>query len=101
MNPISVLHNAARHYCGEQAAQAHREYADLIAAGRERSMIRAGSWSHTDEASGTMNWMVYASHESSITFGGSWLIEGMRRCLPLFDKYLYRGWDLAAYESQG
>jgi len=44
-----------------------------------------------------MAWMVYASHESSITFGGLWLAEGMRGFLPLFQRYLYRGWDLAAY----
>lgn len=52
-----------------------------------------GSWT-----SGAMEWMVYASHESSLTFGSRWLIEGMRRCLPLFDRYLYRGWDLARYD---
>ncbi len=45
-----------------------------------------------------MTWMVYASHESSITFGNTWLIDGMRSFLPLFDRYSYRGWDLAAYD---
>jgi hypothetical protein len=44
-----------------------------------------------------MAWMVYASHESSITFGGHWLIECMRAALPAWNNYLYRGWDLAAY----
>jgi hypothetical protein len=48
--------------------------------------------------SGEMGWMIYASHESSITFGSPWLIDGMRRCLPSFDGYLYRGWDLTVYE---
>lgn len=44
-----------------------------------------------------MEWMVYASHESSITFGGAWLAGTMRAALREFDRYLYRGWDLAAY----
>jgi hypothetical protein len=51
-----------------------------------------GFWTPAD-----MGWMVYASHESSITFGGEWLVAGMRRCLPLLDQYIYRGWDPAAY----
>lgn len=53
-----------------------------------------GFWVPTD-----LEWMIYASHEASITFGGPWLIEGMRRCLPLFDRYLYRGWDPAGYPA--
>jgi hypothetical protein len=51
-----------------------------------------GFWTPAD-----MTWMVYASHESSITVGGDWLIAGMRRALRQFDDYIYRGWDLAAY----
>jgi hypothetical protein len=51
-----------------------------------------GFWSSAD-----MSWMVYASHESSITFGASWLIEHMRASLPSFDRYRYRGWDLSQY----
>lgn len=47
--------------------------------------------------SGDMSWMVYASHESSITFDGP-LAAAMRPFLPEFDRYLYRGWNLAAYE---
>jgi hypothetical protein len=49
--------------------------------------------------SGDMAWMVYASHEASITFGGTWLIERMREAVPKWDLYLYRGWDLAAYRA--
>ncbi len=44
-------------------------------------------------------WIVYASHESSITFGGSMLIEAMRSFLPSFDRYLYKGPFLEAYEG--
>lgn len=46
---------------------------------------------------GSIEWLVYASHESSITFGGPWLIERMRRVFPEFDRYLYKGWDASAY----
>jgi len=47
--------------------------------------------------SGDLDWLVYASHESSITFGSNWLVEGMKRLLPDFEKYIYKGWDLALY----
>ena len=47
---------------------------------------------------GDMDWMVYASHEASISFGGDWLVDVMRAHLPQFDRYLYRGWDSALYE---
>ena len=51
--------------------------------------------------SGTMDWMVDASHESSITFGGRWLIEAMKAYLQEYDRYIYKGWDLSRYESEG
>lgn len=44
-----------------------------------------------------LTWMVYASHESSITFGGDKLIDAMRARLSGFERYLYRGWDLKLY----
>jgi hypothetical protein len=46
---------------------------------------------------GDLSWLVYASHESSITFGGAWLVERMRSALPNFCRYIYKGWDIAAY----
>lgn len=49
---------------------------------------------------GAMDWMVYASHESSITFGGDWLVDAMKLSLPSFDRYIYRGWDLSAYSLE-
>ena len=52
-----------------------------------------GFWTDRD-----MAWMVYASHESSITFGGAWLIARMRACLPGFERFQYRGWDLSLYD---
>jgi len=51
-----------------------------------------GFWS-----SGDFAWLVYASHESSITFGGLWLIEAMKAALPQFDRYIYKGWDEKMY----
>ncbi|MGD0091760.1 MAG: hypothetical protein ABSE73_17735 [Planctomycetota bacterium] len=51
-----------------------------------------GFWTVDD-----MGWMVYASHEASITFGGSWLIQHMRASLPEFDRYIYRERDIKAY----
>jgi hypothetical protein len=47
-----------------------------------------------------MDWMVYASHEDSITIGGSWPIEAMKARLPAFERYRYRGWDLSAYPEE-
>jgi hypothetical protein len=51
-----------------------------------------GFWTGDD-----FGWMVYASHESSITFGSAWLVEKMRTVIPEFERYIYKGWDLAAY----
>ncbi len=51
-----------------------------------------GFWTSHD-----LDWPVYASHESSITFGSHWLVEKMRAALPEFDRYIYKGWDRAAY----
>jgi len=51
-----------------------------------------GFWTQPD-----MSWMVQASHESSITFGGEWLLQAMKAALPEFDRYIYRGWDDTLY----
>ena len=51
-----------------------------------------GFWTGSD-----FGWLVYASHESSITFGSDWLVKKMRAALPDFDRYIYKGWDRAAY----
>jgi hypothetical protein len=45
-----------------------------------------------------LDWLVYTSHEASITFGGNWLIDRMRSFLPDFEKYNYKGWDLDMYK---
>lgn len=46
---------------------------------------------------GAYDWLVYASHEASITFGSPWLVAKMREILPEFNRYIYKGWDLEAY----
>jgi hypothetical protein len=40
-----------------------------------------------------LDWMIYASHESSITFGGDRLIQAIRTSTDDIEKYLYRGWE--------
>lgn len=52
-----------------------------------------GFWTSHD-----LGWLVYASHESSITFGSRWLIDTMCSALPAFEKYIYKGWDRRDYE---
>ena len=47
--------------------------------------------------SGDLSWMVYVSHESSITFGGLPLIDLLRPRLAGFERFLYRGWDPELY----
>lgn len=37
------------------------------------------------------DWLVYASHESSITFGSPWLVARMSEILPEFNRYIYKG----------
>jgi hypothetical protein len=51
-----------------------------------------GFWTSPD-----MEWLVYASHEASITFGSSWLVEAMRTFLPEFQRFIYKGYELSAY----
>lgn len=40
-----------------------------------------------------LDWMIYASHEASIVFGGGWLVDALRARVPDLDRYTYRGWD--------
>jgi hypothetical protein len=41
--------------------------------------------------SSTLDWLVYASHESSITIAGEWLVQSFRQRFPLCDGFGYRG----------
>jgi hypothetical protein len=40
-----------------------------------------------------LDWMIYASHESSITFGGDWLIQAVRNSTTNIEKYVHLGWE--------
>ena len=41
--------------------------------------------------SSALNWLVYASHESSITVVGQWLIDYLERTFPGTERFEYRG----------
>lgn len=43
--------------------------------------------------SGEMEWLVYASHESSITVAGAWLVAAVQTAWPEWAQHLYTGWD--------
>jgi len=42
---------------------------------------------------GSMDWLIYASHESSITIAGEWLIEEVKAIWPGWEQHMYDGWD--------
>ncbi len=73
-----------------------REYADGFEIPLESADFSydgaEGFWTSVD-----LGWLIYASHESSITFAGTWLVEKIQAALPDFQQYLYKGWDPAAY----
>jgi hypothetical protein len=39
--------------------------------------------------SGELDWVVYVSHESSITFGGDWLIQEMKEAWPTWERRIW------------
>ncbi len=45
-----------------------------------------GYWTSTD-----MDWLVYASHESSITLAGEWLVGDFREYFPDWEQFVYDG----------
>lgn len=45
-----------------------------------------GFWTSTGA-----DWLVYASHESSITIAGNWLVQSFRKRFPDCDQFLYAG----------
>ncbi len=51
-----------------------------------------GFWTSSE-----MEWMIYASHESSITLGGLWLANEVTARWPECERYRYRGYDLSNY----
>lgn len=43
--------------------------------------------------SGRMDWLVYISHESSVTVAGDWFIKAVKEAWPGWERHLYTGWD--------
>jgi hypothetical protein len=40
-----------------------------------------------------LDWLVYTSHEASITFAGPWLVEELKRAWPTWERRVYRGYS--------
>jgi hypothetical protein len=40
-----------------------------------------------------LDWLVYTSHEASITFAGSWLVEEIKRVWENWEQRVYSSWD--------
>jgi len=36
-----------------------------------------------------LDWVIYASHENSITVGGTWLLESIRRAWPAYERHVW------------
>ncbi len=43
--------------------------------------------------SDAMDWVVYVSHESSITIAGRWLVDEIQNRWPIWRERVYAGWD--------
>lgn len=43
--------------------------------------------------SDAMDWVVYVSHESSITIAGRWLVDEIQSSWPRWRERVYAGWD--------
>ncbi len=59
--------------------------------------LETGSWPGPPvEAywtSGRMDWLIYISHESSVTVAGDWLIGAVKEAWPDWERHLYTDWD--------
>ena len=44
-----------------------------------------------------MDWLIYASHESSITVGGEWLVEAVKHTWPDWEDALYEKYPIARF----
>jgi len=42
---------------------------------------------------GEMDWVIYVSHESSITVAGSWLTAAVKAARPEWEQHVYTGWN--------
>ncbi|HEX8832455.1 MAG TPA: hypothetical protein VF705_14870 [Longimicrobium sp.] len=48
-------------------------------------MVEEGFW-----CSDAMDWLLYASHEDSITVGGSWLVSAVKAAWPEWERHVWR-----------
>jgi len=42
---------------------------------------------------GEMDWLLYVSHESSVTVAGGWFVEAIKAIWPSWHEHEYTGWD--------
>jgi hypothetical protein len=42
---------------------------------------------------GEMDWLLYVSHESSITVAGDWFVDAIKATWPDWQEHVYTGWD--------
>lgn len=47
-----------------------------------------------------VDWVVYVSHEHSITFAGDWLLAGIKAIWPNWQERIYTDWSYAAHLGQ-
>jgi hypothetical protein len=40
-----------------------------------------------------MDWLIYSSHESSLTIGGEWLLNAVKQAWPAWSEHLYEAWE--------
>jgi hypothetical protein len=43
--------------------------------------------------SGRLDWLIYTSHEHSITLGGQWLVQEVKRRWPTWYEHIYAGYE--------
>lgn len=58
---------------------------------------RAAGWAEGYWFSKEMDWLIYASHESSITVGGAWLIDAIKQAWPAWTDALYERFPIARF----
>lgn len=89
--PLATLHHILEEH-GVTRFWELREYGpeyELDLAEMEAAYTEAESY----WTSGTMDWLIYASHESSITVAGAWLISKVEAAWPAWEQHVYTGWD--------
>lgn len=84
LRSLVALHGVDRVF--ELRDNTDRDYELDLFAMKPRYNGSEGYWT-----SAVMDWMVYVSHESSISLAGEWLVNGYRRLKPDCDDFRYAG----------